>query len=165
MSPDSFGAGFAGGAGAAVAAGLGVAGGAEFGLDATVELLQPLTVIATVAAKISHACFRFVIAAFFLRALLRELPRQPGPHFLPYPPERRAQNHVAHWIPSALEPPAFGANSGAPHHSITSARARIVENRPHQKILVAGLRLCFGADPVDRTLERSRRKCVQFQRD
>lgn len=79
MSLESFAAGFAGGAGVVVAAGLGAAGGAEFGLDATVELVQPLTAIATVAARNSHACFRFVITAFFLRAL----PRQPGPHFLP----------------------------------------------------------------------------------
>src|SRR5208282_913912 len=65
MSPESFAAGFAGGAGVVVAAGLGVAGGAEFGLDATVELLQPLTAIATVVARNSNACFRFVIAASF----------------------------------------------------------------------------------------------------
>lgn len=67
MSPASLAAGFAGEVVAVAAAGLEVAGGAEFGLDATVDVPQPLADIANVAARNSHSHFLFFIAAFFLR--------------------------------------------------------------------------------------------------
>src|ERR1700690_355983 len=88
-----------------------------------------------------------------------------GPRLLPNPPERRAEQYVAHRIPATPEPSATRANARASDHAIARASADIFKHRPHQKILIARIGSRLRANALHTSFEGHGREGIQLERD